>query len=45
MPFERVWAQFLCFSMPVSQDMYRKVMFSIHMTMTPERLGRLEYGV
>ena len=27
--------------MPVSQDMYRKAMFSIHITLTRERLGRL----
>jgi hypothetical protein len=31
--------------MPVPQDMYRKAMFSIHITMNPERLGRVRYGV
>lgn len=45
MPFERVSAQFPCFSMPVPQEMYRNAMFSIHVTMTPERSGRVRYGV
>jgi hypothetical protein len=45
MPFERVSAQFLCFSMPVPQDMYRNAMFSIQIDMTRGRLGRLGYGV
>lgn len=45
MPSEEVSSQSLDFSMHVPQDMYRKVMFYIHITVTRERQGRLGYGV
>ena len=45
MPSEGVSVQFLDFSMPVSPDMYRKAVFSMHITVTCERIGRLDNGV